>query len=183
MEKKRGAEQVRIHGHDETTNHKWPPIIYYIHYLYLYSYYGVFNIALVDLHYSLQDILFCNPWVALAIFTVGIMIFYSIVKEPIEIKGLTSFQKGLGCALIGLLMTVIAWTFSALGVQEASNRLKSKQYEVIISTEDRVITGFSYLTRNEDSLYFYRVREGKPPEIFMLRADKVKEISYGDTLP
>jgi hypothetical protein len=156
--------------------------IYYIHYLYLYSYYQTFDLALIDLHYSLQDILFFNPWVAMGIFTFAIMIFYCVATEPIEIT--TKFQWKIACGFLAFLITFVAACFAYLGARDGLNRIESKRYQVIIATEDRTITGYSYLTRNEDCFFFYKARDaGKRPEVFLLRADKVKEITYGESLP
>jgi hypothetical protein len=159
-------------------------IIYYSSYVYQYGYYQYCTINVVDLHYTFQDMLFASPvtMVVLAAFSVALLFslfrsFSDPAKEFIKIEGLQIIIIGL-VSLSTALLLGLACYFQ--GRNMASQMLASKTYEVTVDYDNKLITGYSYLTRNEDSYYLFKtVADTSHPEILILRANKVEEMISG----
>jgi len=154
-------------------------VLYFLHYTFLYGFYERCNVAFVDLNYSLQDVLYSSPLIALAILVFVMMgIHFGLdSKDWCKFTDLSAKAQRIMLVLVFLIVTSVVATFYNLGSGEASKFLKSKNHQVVITTQDSTIQGYSYLTRSADFFYFFKSGENVDhPQILTLRAEQIKQI-------
>jgi hypothetical protein len=157
--------------------------VYVVYDLYLFGYFQRCGVSLVDLHYSLQDALAFNPWVVMFIFLFILFGAYLWLSDPpkerIRFGLIPHNRQPLFCVAVMAVILVIGSTFYWLGRNEGGVWLASGNHMVIITCDDKAISGYSYLCRSADTYYFFKT-DGNvyQTQIFTVRADKIQELSF-----
>ncbi len=165
--------------------------LYYFYFLYLYYYFQTFGVKLVDLHLSLQEVLMTKPSLVITLIIIvvvdGLYIWRDLqTTEAPQPKSkpsktwnrIISFLTLLAiAAAIGLLGLWVWW----IAERGATETMRTNP-PVVFAENGKVVEGYCYLTRSDDYLYFYKMVDGRP-QTLMVRAEEVKEVSFGKDLP
>jgi amino acid transporter len=165
-------------------------LIYYAHFIYLYYYYDFFGVQLVDLHYSLQEVMMVNPNIVIGlILFVGMAIVMCRHMDDGQIKPLEirSWWLRLLVLITGMIVCLYAIIFLSFMVKYLADKeavkFVNERQPVVFELKGKSVHDYYYLARSEDYFYFFKVAENGRPLPLVVKAEDVREISYDKDLP